>query len=133
MMRHLLTLLCCLTASLAHAATGILELDSKPGGAEVFVDGKKKGTTPETEGQKLTMALAEGDDEVVNKQEYRGSTTKKKCIGERIIQSLTPSSIPETVPTPLSMKFVPVPGTQIVRCVHRMCNKEYGAYGSENN
>ena len=46
-----------------HAGTGILELDSKPGGAEVFVDGKKKGTTPETEGQKLTMELAEGDHE----------------------------------------------------------------------
>ena len=40
-----------LVGGLTHAATGILELDSKPGGAEVFVDGKKKGTTPETGGR----------------------------------------------------------------------------------
>ena len=102
-----------LVSSITHAATGILELDSKPGGAEVFVDGKKKGVTPETAGQKLKMVLAEGDHEVLIKKEGVGSAKKKVFIGEGVIQPLTLTIMAEAFTNPLGMKFAPVPGTQM--------------------
>ena len=97
------------TAAPAFAGNGILELDSKPGGAEVFVDGKKKGTTPETEGQKLSMDLAEGDHVVEVKKEGAGSAKKKIFVGDGVIQPLTLSLAPDAFTNSLSMKFVPVP------------------------
>lgn len=81
-MRFTILLLCLwFTAGIADAGTGILELDSSPGGAEVFVDGKKKGTTPEQEGQKLKMELEEGDHEVEIRKDGVGSARKRVLWG----------------------------------------------------
>ena len=80
----------------ADAGAGLLEIDSKPGGAMVFVDGKRKGTTPETEGQKLTMELPEGDRVVELRKEGYETLKKTIFVGDGVIQpaslTLTPRS-----------------------------------------
>ncbi len=135
-MRQLILLCLFCTYTLADGGTGILELDSTPGGAEVFVDGKKKSTTPEQEGQKLKMELEEGDHEVEIRKAGVGSARKKVFVGDRVTQSLTlriEPAVPETFTNRLGMKFVPVPDTLVLMCIHETRNQDYAAYAAANN
>ena len=119
----------------AFAGNGILELDSKPGGAEVFVDGKKKGVTPETEGQKLTMELPEGDHEIEIRKDGAGSSKKSVVVGEGVIQPLTLSLTPSGFTNSLGMKFVPAPikggktdGQSVLFCVWETRHQDFKAF-----
>ncbi len=98
----------------------------------MLLDGKKKGTTPETAGQKLTMELPEGDHEIVIKKEGVGSAKKTVFIGGGVIQPLTLTIMAEAFTNALGMKFVPVPGTKVLMCIHETRNKEYAAYAAES-
>lgn len=92
---HFLLPVLFLTGMLAQAGTGILELDSNPGGAEVFVDGKKKGVTPEVEGKALRIELDEGDRLLeVSKTGYTKKTSTL-FIGDRVTAPHTVTLIPE--------------------------------------
>ncbi len=50
-----------LPAAPAWAEKGFLEVTSEPGGAKVFINGKRKGTTATQAGQKLALELEEGE------------------------------------------------------------------------
>lgn len=120
-------------ARFAFAGNGILGLDSQPGGAAVFVDGKMKGVTPEMPGQKLTMELSEGEHEGVFKKEGLGSAGKMVIVAAGVIQPLTLTIMQEAFTNPLGMKFVPVPRTKVLMCIHETRNKDYAAYAAENS
>lgn len=107
-MRHLLPLLLA-GLNIAYAGSGTLELQSTPGGAEVFVDGKKKGTTPEIAGQNLSIKLPEGDHEVEVKKAGTGAAKKTVFVGEDVVQPLTLNIAPKVFTNSLGMKFSLVP------------------------
>ena len=116
----------------ADAGAGLLEIDSKPGGAMVFVDGKRKGTTPETEGQKLTMELPEGDRVVELRKEGYETLKKTIFVGDNVIQPLTLALVREVFTNSLGMKFLSVPGTDTLFCIWETRVKDYAAYAAEN-
>lgn len=45
----------------AHAAEGMLVITSSPGGAKIYIDGARKGTTPTQPGKDLALELEEGE------------------------------------------------------------------------
>ena len=101
----------------------------------MFVDGKKKGVTPETEGQKLTMELPEGDHEIEIRKDGAGSSKKSVVVGEGVIQPLTLSLTPSGFTNSLGMKFVPAPikggktdGQSVLFCVWETRHQDFKAF-----
>lgn len=90
------------------AGTGILEIDSKPGGAQVYVDGKRKGTTPENGDQKLSLTLPKGDRAIELQLEGYETLRKMVIVGEGTVQTLTLTLTREVFTNSLGMRFVPV-------------------------
>jgi len=88
--------------------TGVLLLDSTPGGADVFVDGKKKGMTPEFAGLTLSLTLPEGEHEVLISKEGVGTAKRTIFIGSDVIQPLTLVIAPVEVPK-VPDKVLPAP------------------------
>jgi formylglycine-generating enzyme required for sulfatase activity len=89
----------------AEVAKGTLEIKSNPGGAEVFIDGKKKGVTPEDSAEKLIVRLPEGDYNVELNKPGIGSATKKVFVGEDVVQPLSFALRAEFFTNSLGMKF----------------------------
>ncbi len=68
-----------LPAAPAWAAKGIVEITSDPGGAKVFINGKRKGTTPTQSGKGLALELKEGEYKVEAKTD-NGMTAKQSVF-----------------------------------------------------
>jgi len=59
--RFVVCVLMCCVALPVWAAKGMVEITSEPLGAKVFVDGQRKGSTPQQQGKPLLLELEEGE------------------------------------------------------------------------
>ncbi len=59
--RFAVCILMCCVALPVWAAKGMVEITSEPLGAKVFVDGQRKGSTPQQQGKPLLLELEEGE------------------------------------------------------------------------
>ncbi len=80
----------------AHAGKGMLRISTEPGEAKIFVDGKRKGSSPSQKGQYFAVKLAEGEYTITAKKDkkkngYGGFVTadKKVFVGEDTLQTVT--------------------------------------------
>jgi hypothetical protein len=58
-----------LAAASVWAEKGIVEITSEPGGAKVYLDGQRKGTTPSQPGKALVLELEEGEYKLEGKKD----------------------------------------------------------------
>ncbi len=92
-------ILCCLVAVFAlnaYAGKGMLRISTEPAEAKIFVDGKRKGSSPSQKGQYFAVKLSEGEYTITAKKQskkdgYGGtySGEKKVFVGEDTLQTIT--------------------------------------------
>ena len=90
--------LAALTAPSAWADKGILQISTSPGDAEIYINGKRKGNSPENSKQAFVIQLEEGEYTIEARQlreneQYNDSelwrASKKIYVADDTIQSVT--------------------------------------------
>lgn len=104
-----LCMLCLILPSWSQTAKGTLEIKSQPGGAEIIINGQKKGITPDDPTEKLIVRLPEGDYAIEAKKDGVGTASRAIFVGEDVVQPLTLVLKPAIIVNSLGMKFASVP------------------------